>query len=115
MAAEEDALEQGVVHIGDTRPPMVPHLSIPFSAAVPLLFVAVETQMLYGGLRGLAYALAITVPVALPLRWWCAYDWYAVENLILWTRTSGASMDGRRWGGASLSHFPLRMRELRGV
>jgi type IV secretion system protein VirB3 len=94
---------------------MVPYFGIPFSAAVLLLFVAAETQMLYSGLRGVAYALMITVPIGLPLRWWCAYDWYAVNNLALWARTSGASLDSRRWGGASVSHFPLRPREVRGV
>jgi type IV secretion system protein VirB3 len=114
-AVEEDDLVQGPIYIGDTRPPMVPFLGIPFSAAVPLLFVATETQMLFGGLTGVAYALAITAPIALPLRWWCSYDWYAVENVILWMRTSGPAMDGRRWGGASLSHFPLRTTEIRGV
>jgi hypothetical protein len=32
-----------------------------------------------------------------------------------WARTAGPAFDNRRWGGASLSHFPLRPAEPRGL
>jgi len=61
----------------------------------------------------------LLVAVGLPLRAWVSYDWYAIEVLMAWGRTSGPALDSARWGGASVSHFPLhprhRRREPRGM
>ena len=113
--ADEDERRSGPIHLGATRPPMVPGLGIPFSAAVPTLLVAAEVQMAVTGLQGLAYAAGIVLAVTLPLRVWVSFDWYAVECLMAWARTAGPAFDNRRWGGASLSHFPLRPVEPRGL
>ena len=47
--AEEDERRSGPIHLGATRPPMVPGLGIPFSAAVPTLLAAAEVQMAVTG------------------------------------------------------------------
>jgi type IV secretory pathway VirB3-like protein len=113
--ASEDERLSGVIHLAATRPPMVPILGIPFSAAVPLVLLAAEVQMQIQGIRGLLYAAGIIATVTGPLRIWVSYDWYAVECLMAWARTAAAALDSRYWGGASVSHFPLRPAEPRGL
>jgi type IV secretory pathway VirB3-like protein len=112
---EEDELRDGPIHLAATRPPMVPLLGIPLSAAVPTLLAASEVQMAVTGLQGLLYAAGIVLAVTVPLRVWVSYDWYAVECLMVWARTSGPALDNRRWGGASVSHFPLKAEASRGM
>ncbi len=111
----EDELRAGPIHLGATRPPMVPGLGIPFTAAGPLLLAAAEVQMAVTGLLGLAYAAGLVAVVAGTLRIWVAYDWYAMECVMVWARTSGPALDNRRWGGSSVSHFPLRATTVRGM
>lgn len=121
MAAtiEEDGLHTGPVPLGATRPPMVPFVGLPFSAAVPLVVAAAEVQMAVTGLQGVAYALVLLATVGLPLRVWVSYDWYAIENVALWLRTMGPALDATRWGGSTASHAPLLpkwlARETRGM
>ena len=112
---EEGERKAGPVHLGATRPPMVPGLGIPFSAAVPTLLAAAEVQMAVTGIQGLLYAAGIVLAVTVPLRVWVSFDWYAVECLMAWARTAGPAFDNRRWGGSSLSHFPLHPAEWRGI
>lgn len=119
-AAEEPrGPRTGPIPLGATRPPMVPFVGLPFSAAVPLLFAAAEVQMAVGGLKGVGYAALLLVSIGLPLRAWVSYDWYAIEVLMAWGRTSGPALDSARWGGATVSPFPLhprhRRREPRGM
>ena len=114
-AFEEVERKSGPVHLAATRPPMVPGLGIPFTAAVPMLLAAAEIQMAVTGWRGFLYAAGIVIAITVPLRIWVSFDWYAVECLMAWARTSGPAMDNRFWGGASLSHYPLRPAEPRGL
>jgi type IV secretory pathway VirB3-like protein len=115
VAADEEELMTGPVHIGDTRPEMVPILGIPFSAATPLMFIASEMAIGFGGFTGIGYGLAIAAGIGLPLRWWVAFDWYGVECLIVHARTNFLIARAARWGGASMSHFPALSREVRGM
>lgn len=109
----EEGPRGGPIPLGATRPPMVPFVGLPFSAAIPLLFAGAEVQMAVGGLQGLAYAALLAAAVGAPLRAWVSHDWYAVEVLAAWARTSGPALDSARWGGASVSPFPLRPRHRR--
>ncbi len=111
----EAEYRSGPIHLGATRPPMVPWLGIPFSAAVPMLLIAAEVQMAVTGLQGLAYAIGIVLLVTVPVRIWVAYDWYAIECVIAWARTAGPAFDNPRWGGSSVSPFPVRPAEPRGL
>ena len=109
-ADDDDTLRSGPIHLGATRPPMVPFVGLPLSAAVPLLLAAVEVQMAVTGLKGLAYAAGLCLAVGAPLRLWVAHDWYAIECLSVAARTSLPALDNRRWGGATVSHAPIRDR-----
>ncbi|NOG73586.1 MULTISPECIES: VirB3 family type IV secretion system protein [Roseicella] len=111
----EDDLRAGPIHLGATRPPMVPGLGIPFTAAVVVLLGAAEVQMAVTGWQGLLYAAGLIAAVAGPLRIWVSYDWYAMECLFVWARTSGPALDNRRWGGSTVSHFPLKPSSIRGL
>jgi type IV secretory pathway VirB3-like protein len=118
MAADNEAdLTSGPIHLGATRPPMVPHIGLPLSAAVPLLLIAVEVQMAVTGIKGVAYAVGVLIAIGAPLRVWVSYDWYAIECLMAAARTSLPAMDSRMWGGASVSPFPVstKRRETRGM
>lgn len=109
MAAGNDTdLSSGPIHLGATRPAMVPYIALPLSAAVPLLLVAVEIQMAVTGIKGVIGALVTFAIIAAPLRVWVSYDWYAVECLMVAARTSAPGLDNSRWGGATVSHFPIR-------
>ena len=112
MAAEEDGLRTGPIPLGATRPPMVPGIGLPFSAAVPLVVAAAEVQVAAAGLKGVAYAALLLVAVGLPLRVWVSFDWYAIECVFVWLRTMGPALDARRWGGSTASHFPLNPKAL---
>lgn len=115
MAADEEDLKTGPVHIADTRPAMVPGLGIPLSAATPLLFVAAEVAIMFGGFTGVGYGLGIAAGIGLPLRWWVSFDWYGVECLLVHARTNFLILDARRWGGSSMSPFPIHSAEIRGM
>lgn len=91
---------------------MVPRIGLPFSAAVPICIAAAEIQMAVTGLQGLAYAAAFAVATWLPLRIWVSFDWYAIEVIIAWCRTAGPAMDNSKWGGSSVSHFPIHPKRL---
>jgi len=107
MDAENEGVRTGAIPLGATRPPMVPIIGLPFSAAVPLLLIATEVQIGVSGIKGMAYAALIVAAIALPLRAWVSFDWYAIDVLLAWARTSGRALDATRWGGSSLSHFPI--------
>jgi type IV secretory pathway VirB3-like protein len=111
-AAEEVERVSGPIPLGATRPPMVPRIGLPFSAAVPIVICMVEIQMSVTGLQGLLYAAAFGAAVWLPLRVWVSFDWYAIEVLMAWCRTAGPAMDNAKWGGSSVSHFPINPRRL---
>ena len=111
--ADEDGLRAGPIPLGATRPPMVPMVGLPWSAAVPLVVAAAEVQMAVTGLQGVVYAAVLLLALGLPLRIWVSYDWYAIENVFVWLRTMGPALDATRWGGSTASHFPLHPRRLR--
>jgi type IV secretory pathway VirB3-like protein len=121
MSAAEDEVElmAGDIPIGGTRPPMVPRIGIPLSAALPLGVVCVEVQMAITGFLGVVYAAVILLAIAVPLRVWISFDWYGLEVLMVWLRTMARALDRWKWGGASMSPFPLhpknRQADRRGV
>lgn len=112
-AWEEVDLASAPIPLGATRPAMVPRVGIPLSAALPLGVIAAEVQMIVTGIWGFVYAFLVFGAFALPLRAWVTYDWYGMEVLRVWLRTSGPAFDNHLWGGSTLSPAPLRPKNLR--
>jgi type IV secretory pathway VirB3-like protein len=117
--AEEVDRREGMIPLGATRPPLVPWIGLPFSACLLLGLVCVELAMFWGGLSGTISAAGLFVAIWAPLRWWVERDWYALAVIGVWFRTSSAAFDAPRWGGATITHFPLsprhRRQEVRGL
>lgn len=108
MTVQIEELRSGVLHIAATRPSMVPWVGLPYSAAIPLIFVCIEVTLLVGGFRGWGYGIGIFIAVAAPLRVLVSRDWYAVDVARVALATTALALDSRSWGGNTVSHFPIR-------
>ena len=54
--------------------------------------------------------LAVMIPVWFAVRELVSRDYNAVGVLLLYLRTAGRSVDGRHWGGATVTTHPIRLK-----
>lgn len=97
-------LETDTLYLAATRPAMF--MGVPLSVGAILLML---TGLLVVVLKNPLY-LAIMLPLWFASRELVARDYNAVGVVLLYLRTAGRSIDGRKWGGASVSPNPIRPR-----
>jgi type IV secretion system protein VirB3 len=64
--------------------------------------------VVFKGLTGVAWALALVAPVWIAARFLVARDYNAVGVAVLWINTSARGLDAADWGGASVAPLPVR-------
>lgn len=105
-----EPLEFNTLYLAATRPALF--MGVPLVLAALLLMLAGFVVVL---LKNPLY-LAIMIPLWFGARELVARDYNAVGVVLLYLRTAGRSVDGRTWGGASTSPFPMRpARRVRGM
>jgi type IV secretion system protein VirB3 len=99
-----EPLEVDTLYLAATRPAMFMGVPLALGAIFLMLtglIVVVFKNPLY---------LAIMIPLWLAARELVARDYNAVGVVLLYLRTAGRSVDNHKWGGASVSPIPIRVR-----
>jgi type IV secretion system protein VirB3 len=99
-----EPLETDTLYLAATRPAMF--MGVPL--AVGAIFL-VLTGLIVVILKNPLY-LMMTLPLWFAARELVARDYNAAGVALLYLRTAGRSVDGARWGGASVSPNPIRTR-----
>lgn len=99
-----EPLQEDPLHVAATRPAMMWGLPLPL--ALGLFVIAAEVQVVFKGLTGVAWALALVAPVWVAARFLVARDYNAVGVAVLWLNTSARGFDTADWGGASVAPMP---------
>lgn len=99
-----ERLEADTLYLAATRPALV--MGIPLALAALLLMLA---GLIVVVLKNPLY-LAMMLPLWFAARELVARDYNAVGVMLLFMRTAGRSVDSRKWGGASVSSAPIRIR-----
>jgi type IV secretion system protein VirB3 len=94
-----------------TRPPIMPLLGLPHGLALLFVVTGAETVIFTKGF----IALLALVPLWAAATLYVRNDWNAMRVLGLFLRSKIKSVDVHRWGGASLSPFPLQSTAPRGI
>ena len=94
------------LHVAATRPAHMWGLPLPLALA--LFVIGAEVQVVFKGLTGVAWALALVAPVWIAARFLVAHDYNAVGVAVLWLNTSARGLDSADWGGASVAPLPVR-------
>jgi len=81
-------------------------MGVPLTVFAILLMVAGFVIVL---MRNPLYLL-IMIPLFYATREVVARDYNAIGVVLLYLKTSGRSVDSKRWGGASVTPFPIRIR-----
>ena len=81
-------------------------MGVPLSVFAILLMIAGFVIVL---MRNPLYLL-IMIPLFYATREVVARDYNAIGVVLLYLRTSGRSVDSKKWGGASVAPFPIRIR-----
>lgn len=100
-----EPLTNDPLHVAATRPALMWGLPLPLALA--LLVIGAEVQVVFKGLAGVAWALALTAPVWIAARFLVARDYNAVGVAMLWINTSARALDSADWGGASVTPLPI--------
>lgn len=100
-----DPLETDTLYLAATRPALV--MGIPLALAAILLMLS---GLIVVVLKNPLY-LAVMLPLWFAARELVARDYNAVGVMLLFLRTAGRSVDSRKWGGASVSPAPIRIRK----
>jgi type IV secretion system protein VirB3 len=99
-----EPLETDTLYLAATRPAMF--MGVPIvMAALMLMAVGLIVVLMKNPLY-----LAVMIPVWLAARALVSRDYNAVGVVLLFLRTAGRSVDGRDWGGASVTTHPIRLR-----
>jgi type IV secretion system protein VirB3 len=102
------------LHVAATRPALMWGLPLPLTLA--LFVVGAEVQVLFKGLTGVAWALALVAPVWIAARFLVARDYNAVGIAVLWLNSGARALDAADWGGTSVAPLPVgRRRGPRGM
>jgi type IV secretion system protein VirB3 len=97
-------LETDTLYLAATRPAMF--MGVPLAVGAILLMVAGLIVVLF---KDPLY-LVVMAPLWFAARELVARDYNAVGVVLLYLRTAGRSVDSRKWGGASVSPAPIRLR-----
>ena len=99
-----EPLEVDTLYLAATRPAMF--MGVPLALGAVFLMLTGLIVVLF---KNPLY-LAIMIPLWLAARELVARDYNAVGVVLLYLRTAGRSVDNRKWGGASVSPNPIRVR-----
>ena len=99
-----EPLEIDTLYLAATRPAMFMGVPLAVGALLMMLcglIVVIMKNPLY---------LGVMVPLWFGARELVARDYNAVGVVLLYLRTAGRSVDNHMWGGASISPFPIRIK-----
>ena len=99
-----EPLEIDTLYLAATRPAMFMGVPLAVGALLMMLcglIVVIMKNPLY---------LGVMVPLWFGARELVARDYNAVGVALLYLRTAGRSVDNHLWGGASISPFPIRIK-----
>ncbi len=99
-----EPLQTDTLYLAATRPALF--MGVPLALGAVLLML---TGLLVVLLKNPFY-LILMLPLYFAARELVARDYNAVGVALLFLRTAGRSVDGDKWGGASVTPRPIRLR-----
>jgi type IV secretion system protein VirB3 len=99
-----EPLQTDTLYLAATRPAMF--MGVPLALGAIFLMM---TGLIVVLLKNPLY-LVVMVPVWFAARELVARDYNAVGVVLLYLRTAGRSVDGNRWGGATVTPHPIRIK-----
>lgn len=111
MSEQRQAVPPGILFLALTRPPIMPILGLPHGLALIFIVAGSETVILTQGF----FALILMVPLWAIATVFIRNDYNSMHVLAIAIQSKFKSWDIHRWGGGSLSPFPVRLRSPRGI
>ncbi len=102
-----EPLQTDTLYLAATRPALF--MGVPLALGAVLLML---TGLLVVLLKNPLY-LILMLPLSFSARELVARDYNAVGVTLLFLRTAGRSVDSDKWGGASVTPLPIRLRTRR--
>jgi type IV secretion system protein VirB3 len=99
-----EPLETDTLYLAATRPAMF--MGVPLALGAIFLML---TGFIVVLLKNPLY-LVVMIPLWFAARELVARDYNAVGVVLLYLRTAGRAVDSDRWGGASVTPLPIRIR-----
>jgi type IV secretory pathway VirB3-like protein len=99
---DEPPLDTVVLHVAACRPAMT-H-GIPWTLIIPVVFVCVEIEMIFG----MKMAIAMDLPLIITMFLMVRHDYNAPRLWLVWLRTRCIILDDERYGGVAISHHPIK-------
>jgi len=99
-----EPLQTDTLYLAATRPALF--MGVPLALGAVLLML---TGLLVVLLKNPLY-LILMLPLFFAARELVARDYNAVGVALLFLRTAGRSVDSEKWGGASVTPLPIRLR-----
>jgi type IV secretion system protein VirB3 len=99
-----EPLETDTLYLAATRPAMF--MGVPLAVGALLIMLGGLVVVVMGN----PLYLGAMVPLWFAARAVVSRDYNAVGVVLIFLRTSGRSVDNHLWGGASVSPFPIRVR-----
>jgi type IV secretion system protein VirB3 len=99
-----EPLQTHTLYLAATRPAMF--MGVPLALGAIFLMMTGFIVVLF---KNPLY-LAIMIPVWFAARELVARDYNAVGVVLLYLRTAGRSVDSDKWGGASVTPLPIRIK-----
>ncbi len=99
-----EPLQTDTLYLAATRPALF--MGVPLALGAMLLMM---TGLVVVLLKNPLY-LVLMMPLFFAARELVARDYNAVGVTLLYLRTAGRSVDGDKWGGASVTPLPIRLR-----
>jgi type IV secretion system protein VirB3 len=100
-----EPLQTDTLYLAATRPAMF--MGVPLALGAIFLMMTGFIVVLF---KNPLY-LVVMIPVWFAARELVARDYNAVGVVLLYLRTAGRSVDGDRWGGASVTPLPIRIKD----
>ncbi len=99
-----EPLETDTLYLAATRPALF--MGVPLAVGALLLMLGGLIVVL---MKNPLY-LAVMLPLWFAAREMVSRDYNAVGVVLLYLRTAGRSVDNHMWGGASVSTFPIKIK-----
>ena len=99
-----EPLEIDTLYLAATRPAMF--MGVPLAVGALLMMLCGLIVVIMKN----PFYLGVMVPLWFGARELVARDYNAVGVVLLYLRTAGRSVDNHLWGGASISPFPIRIK-----
>ena len=98
---------EDTLHTGATKPVMFMGLPMPLAVGLGVVGYMIQTNVT--GLEGIAWALAVVVPLGIGSYYAIEHDPYGINVWLAWIRTCVLLRGKQTWGGPTFCPLPSKL------